>query len=119
MAHQGRILKRIVERQGLTQEAAAEKMGFTSRHGIIRLYKEEVFKEKQIDKAVNAFGVDRSVFDPKEVNQHIGNGNTNTVQVAGNYNDCMAELLKAKDEIIRLLSENSSLKDRLLALQTK
>lgn len=67
MAHQGKILKRAIERADLTQEDAAHKMGFSTRHGLIRLFDRESLSEKHVEKAIEAFGLKRETFFPQPI----------------------------------------------------
>lgn len=66
MAHHGKILKRQIARLGLSQQAAAEKMGFVTRQALTNLYLIEELKENKIQKAINAFGLKREIFFPPD-----------------------------------------------------
>ncbi|MDO7873664.1 helix-turn-helix transcriptional regulator [Hymenobacter sp. ASUV-10] len=65
MAHQGKILKKAVERSGMTQEEAASKMGYATRQAFTALYQKEEFKETQLQKLIQVFGLSREIFFPK------------------------------------------------------
>ncbi|GAA4366736.1 hypothetical protein GCM10023185_38110 [Hymenobacter saemangeumensis] len=92
MAHQGKILKRLIDKLDLKQVEAANLLNL-SRSGLNGLFDKETLAEKHISKAVEKLGVSREIFFPNEPDL----SSKSAADVA-----CWQQLAEARLEIIDL-----------------
>ena len=93
MTHHGKNLKRQVERLGLTQKVAAQKMGYATHQAFAALYQKEEFNEMQIEKLTKTLGFSREIFFTKPTEEY---------NFAGSESLCWQQLVAAQAKIIQL-----------------
>ena len=122
--HQGRVLKELIKKEGLTQEEAARMFNY-SRAGFRLLFKEEKLKKDIIEKASELFHVEKDVFFPKEeialtghssYNRPTQNGGAGNVQVIGTYNECVQELLALQKDLIAEKEKSNQLQQQIIEM---
>lgn len=64
MNHQGNLLRRHIQRSGMTQKVAAEKMGYATHQAFAALYQKETFNEVLREKLRKNLSVTKEILDP-------------------------------------------------------
>lgn len=112
MAHHGKILKRQIERMGITQTAAAKLTGYASAQAFVALYQKEEFNEVRIQKLVKAFGFGREIFFPVSAPPPVQAATPATDMV------CWQQLMAAQATIVAAQAKIIELQQLIIEMKT-